>query len=160
MTSLLNRLHSIFATSTDTDNIQHAAYDDARISVATLLLEAAIQDGKIDDTECAAIQDILTRKFSLAADDAEKLYALAEKKLENSHQILSYTRTIKDTMDADERIGLMEMLWEVACADGKIDQYESNLLRRIAGLIYVSDRESGEARIRVMKQLEINQNQS
>ena len=58
-------------------------------------------------------------------------------------------------MDEEERIGVIEMLWEVAYADGELHDYEASLLRRVAGLLYVSDRANGEARLRVMAKLGI-----
>ena len=56
-------------------------------------------------------------------------------------------------MPPEERVGILELLWEVVYADGTLHDYEASLLRRVAGLLYVSDRESGEARLRVMGRL-------
>ena len=56
-------------------------------------------------------------------------------------------------MPPEERVGILELLWEVVYADGQLHDYEASLLRRVAGLLYVSDRESGEARLRVMGRL-------
>ena len=58
-------------------------------------------------------------------------------------------------MPPEERVGILELLWEVVYADGTLHDYEASLLRRVAGLLYVSDRESGEARLRVMERLGI-----
>jgi uncharacterized tellurite resistance protein B-like protein len=60
---------------------------------------------------------------------------------------------IKDSFDQEERVELMEMLWEVVYADGALHHLEANLMRRIAGLIFVPDRESGEARKRALSKL-------
>ena len=57
---------------------------------------------------------------------------------------------MKDGFSHDERVRMIEMLWEVVLADDEIHDHEANLLRRVAGLIYVSDRESGDARKRVL----------
>jgi uncharacterized tellurite resistance protein B-like protein len=64
-----------------------------------------------------------------------------------------HTRAIVDRFDEAERVGMIEMLWEVVYADGRVDDYEANLLRRVGGLIYVSDRDRGEARKRVEARL-------
>ena len=64
---------------------------------------------------------------------------------------------IKDRYTPEERIGMIEMLWQVAFADGNVDMYESNLIRRVAGLIYVSDIERGRAKKRVQARLGINE---
>jgi len=68
-----------------------------------------------------------------------------------------YTKTIKDRFSEAERVELIELLWEVVYADGELHAHESNLLRRIGGLIYVSDRDRGDARKRVMQRLNAEQ---
>jgi uncharacterized tellurite resistance protein B-like protein len=72
-----------------------------------------------------------------------------------SAQLYSFTRPLKDRLQPEERVRIIEMLWEVACADGKIDSYESGLVRRVAGLLFVPDKESGEARQRVLARLDL-----
>jgi uncharacterized tellurite resistance protein B-like protein len=62
---------------------------------------------------------------------------------------------IKDRYETKQRIEMIEMLWEVAFADGSVDYFEANLISRIAGLIYVNDRDRGESRKRVMARLGI-----
>ena len=66
-----------------------------------------------------------------------------------------WAQSIKNAYSEEERIALIEKMWEVVYADGVLDDYEANLLRRVAGLIYVPDRQSGEARQRVMSRLGI-----
>jgi len=70
-----------------------------------------------------------------------------------SSQLVRFTRTIKDEFGPQQRIDFIEMLWEVAYADAHLHPYEANLLRRVAGLIYVPDQESGAARKRVLVRL-------
>ena len=67
----------------------------------------------------------------------------------------AFTRVIKNRFDEAERIEMIEMLWEVAFADGHADEFEHNLIQRVAGLIYVSDRDRGITRKRVMARLGI-----
>ena len=66
-----------------------------------------------------------------------------------------WAQAIKQAYSEEERVELIEKMWEVVYADGVLDDYEANLLRRVAGLIYVPDRESGQARQRVMARLGI-----
>ena len=77
----------------------------------------------------------------------------AGKRQAESAQLLRFTRTIKDGMDAAGREQLMEWLWDVIYADGNEHDLEANLMRRIAGLIYVEDAISGAARKRVRRRL-------
>ena len=76
--------------------------------------------------------------------------------VENAGDLYAFTRIIKDRYEHEQRIEMVEMLWEVAFADGNLDHFESNLISRIAGLIFVSDRDRGDAKKRVMARLGIN----
>lgn len=124
-----------------------------RLSAAFLLVEAACQDGSFDADERATIERLLAERFQLDADTCAELLAEAEAAQAHAVQWQRHTRAIVEHFDEAERIAMIEMLWEVAYADGKVDDYEANLLRRIGGLIYVSDRDRGEARKRVAARL-------
>ena len=76
--------------------------------------------------------------------------AAADAATEDMVEVYGFARRVKDAFEHDERVQMIEMLWEVVYADGEIHDHEANLLRRVAGLIYVSDRESGDARKRVL----------
>ena len=65
-----------------------------------------------------------------------------------STQLFAFAKTVKDTYTYEERVEVLEMLWSVAYTDGQLHDYEASLLRRVAGLIYVTDRDNGAARIR------------
>jgi len=124
-----------------------------RLAASALLVETAIMDGHFDDRERATIQRLLGARFSLKAEDAATLVAEAEQAVGESHQLFRFTKGINDHFSAEQRVELMEMLWEVAYSDGVLDDYEENLLRRIAGLIYVTDRDRGLTRNRVRARL-------
>ena len=110
-------------------------------------------DGDVADAELDTIHMLLRERFALSDAEASALLAAARDSAEAAAELWSYARVIKDRFDAEERIALVEMLWEVAYADGVLHDYEAHLLRRIAGLIYVSDRDRGAARKRVMARL-------
>jgi uncharacterized tellurite resistance protein B-like protein len=126
---------------------------DLELAVAVLLVEAARMDANFDLKERATIERLLAERFSLSPDETRQLVALAEKKAESSNQLYPFTRLAVERMDEKQRIRLIEMLWEVAYADGILDADEDALLRRVAGLIYVSDQERGAARRRVLARL-------
>ena len=69
--------------------------------------------------------------------------------------LFSFTRILRDEYDQEERFKIIEMMWEVAYADGVLHDFESNLIRRATGLLHVSDQESGDARKRVLERLDI-----
>lgn len=126
------------------------------LATAALLMEAACMDGHIDDAETETVITVLTEHFGLGREEATELTEAGRSEVSGSNELYGFTRIIKDSFDHDERIKMIEMLWRVAYADGHLHEYEANLLRRVAGLIYVSDRDRGEARKRVLEQLDLN----
>jgi uncharacterized tellurite resistance protein B-like protein len=128
--------------------------DELQLAVAALMLEAAIVvDGQFDERERDIIRRILERRFNLSATEAQELVAAAQKRHDGSAQLFGFTRTINTKLERERRVEVIEMLWEVAYADGVLDPLEDSLLRRVGGLIDVSDRERGEAKRRVLHRL-------
>ena len=129
--------------------------DERQLACAVLLVEAARLDSDFGANERARIHGLLRDRFGLDEGEARALTAEAEETAEASVEWQGFTSKIKDAFDHDERVEMVEMLWEVAYADGELHDYEASLLRRVAPLLYVSDRESGEARKRVLDRLGI-----
>ena len=132
--------------STRTGSVEGAA--------AALMIEAATLDGTFDDSERAVILRVLRERFDVSEADAEALLSEGRRAADDSTQIYDVIRVIRDALDAEERVKVIEVLWEVAYADGEVHDYEANLVRRVAGLLYVPDRDSGAARKRVLDRLE------
>ncbi len=130
--------------------------DCLRLASATLLMEAAQMDGSVDEDELSTIIELLSTHFQLDSFEASELADAGRKKMTNSVDLYGFTKTIKDSFNNEDRVKMVEMLWQVAYADGKLHDFEANLVRRICGLIYVSDRESGEARKRVIERLDLS----
>jgi uncharacterized tellurite resistance protein B-like protein len=127
--------------------------DDLQVAVAVLLVEAARMDDRFEATERAAIERLLAAKFALSPESTKTLLAHAEDLAARSNQLHPFTRLAVERMDPKERIRLIEMLWEVAYADGVLDPEEDALLRRVAGLVYVSDADRVAARQRVLARM-------
>lgn len=127
--------------------------DDKQLAAAALMVEAALMDEGFDNRERRTIERLVVARFGLDEDECGRLIAAAEAAVAESNQLLRFTRAVKDQFAPEERVELIEMLWEVAYADGVLHDYEANLLRRVGGLIYVSDRDSGDARRRVLARL-------
>jgi uncharacterized tellurite resistance protein B-like protein len=103
--------------------------------------------------ERQTIERLLAARFALAPDAVQRLLAAAERRAEDSSQLYPFIRLAVERLDEQGRIRLIEMMWEVAYADGVLDPDEDALLRRVAGLLYVSDQDRGEARKRVLRRL-------
>ena len=117
--------------------------------MAALLIHAA----KIDEIYSEKEKKIVLNFIQKNLDDvsiSEKLINEAEKLEADSNQLLSFTKIIKE-IDKEIKKEIIEQLWKILISDNSVDQYESNLMRRICGLIYFSDKESGEIKMRVMK---------
>lgn len=123
---------------------------DLRLSVAVLLLEAARQDDQFDSRERAVIAHLLTRKFDLTEQECGVLLEAGEVRAAQMVQLHGHTSAVFEQMAPEERIHMVEMLWEVAYADGVLDPEEDLLIRRVAGLIHVTDRERVLARQQVL----------
>jgi uncharacterized tellurite resistance protein B-like protein len=122
-------------------------------AVAFLMVEAGNVDGSFDPVERTRALDLLARRFDMDAKDAEALIREGETLHQEAVGWYKQSRTLKDALDYEDRVDLMEMLWEVVYADGVLDDMEANMMRRVAGLLYVDDVDSGTARKRAMAKL-------
>lgn len=123
---------------------------DLRTAVAVLLVEAAHRDDVFGPEERAVITRLLTAQYALSESECAALMAAAENANANITQIHPYTSAVAEEMPYEERIGLIEMMWEVVYADGVLDPEEDALIRRLVGLIHITDRDRVLARQRVL----------
>jgi len=130
-----------------------APRDELATAAAVLLARAAGLDGGVEPRERAVVADRLVERFGVPRDEVESLMAEAEQTAEDTVNLYGFTRVLKDRLDHDGRLMLMEALWEVVYADGTLHDYEAQLMRRLAGLLFVADRDSGEARKRALAKL-------
>ena len=150
---MFDRLRALFEE--DKGREPSGGRDELTIAVAALLIETARVDHTLAEPERQLIGRLLERRFGLRPEEARALEQAAEQRAERSAQLFGFARTINERLPPERRIELIEMLWEVAYADGVLDPLEDSLLRRIGGLIDVSDHERGAARLRVLERLGI-----
>jgi uncharacterized tellurite resistance protein B-like protein len=108
-----------------------------QIATAALLLEMMHIDEHIAVEERAAIAEALRRQFGLDAAQFERLIALAEQQARQATDYFQFTSLINKTCDAAEKVTIIENLWRVAMADGRLDAHELHLMRKLADLLYV-----------------------
>ena len=119
------------------------------IGISALLIHAA----KIDEIYTEKEKKLIFNFIETNLDEnvsKEEVMKEAEKMEENSNQLLSYTKIIKDS-PSKTKSEIITQLWKILISDNNVDLYESNLMRRICGLIYFSDKESGEIKMRLIK---------
>ena len=114
----------------------------------------ARSDDTVEAREQGLIERVLAGRFSLQPGEVTRLVKAAEDSAIWATDLFHLTRVVVENFTEVERIGVIEMLWEVAYSDDLLTGDEDALIRRVAGLIYVSDRDRGEARQRVMQRLE------
>jgi len=122
--------------------------DDKNVLVAALLVHAAKIDEVYTNVEKIIIKKALISLDLTTPEDAEGLLVIAEKKEKESNQIVEFTREIKK-QPIEFKLKIIEILWKIVYSDGTNDNYESNLIRRLCGLLYISDKESGEIRLKI-----------
>lgn len=123
------------------------------VAAAAMLIEAAMMDGAIDERERERIAALIERHFGIQRAEVDQIVARGESKQDASVDIYSFLRVVNAHFDYEERVQLIEMLWDVAYADGDLHDHEANLVRRVAGMLGVEDRDSGAARKRVLARL-------
>ncbi len=124
--------------------------------MAALLVEAARMDDRFDRAERETIVRLLIERFDLGETEAAGLLAAAERAVDRSTQLFRFSQEITRTLGGEDRTRIVEMLWEVAYADGVLSASEDALIRRVAALIYVDDEARMAARQRVRRRLDID----
>ena len=122
-------------------------------AVIILLIEACQIDGETGQEEVQYIKKLLIKKFNFSEADADKNINTALNDNEKRIEIFSQIKIILNEMDHQERIDVIQMMWGVILADGIIDDFEANLMRRMNGLLYISGIESAEAKKRALNEL-------
>ena len=120
--------------------------------VTALLIHAARVDEDYTDAEREIIKKAIINLYEITLNEAEELIKKAEKKEQESNQIVEFTKEIKKyTMEFRHKI--IEILWKIVYSDRTNNMYESNLVRRVCGLLYVSDKDSGEIKQKIKNSL-------
>ena len=117
------------------------------IGISALLVHAASIDENYSEHEKDLVKEFI--KSYLKEESSDEILKKAEEIEKNSNQLLNYTNIIKET-SFEIKKDIIEHLWKVLISDNSIDQYEANLMRRICGLIYFSDKECAEIKLKLM----------
>jgi len=121
-----------------------------RLATATLLMEAARADSRITEGERQAIRRLIETHYALPAELVRDIAASAEREAEHATSLYPFTRLINHACSPEEKVGIVGMLWQVICSDGRMDKYEELLVRKVADLLHVPHREFIRAKLRVI----------
>ena len=112
------------------------------VLIIALLIHAAKIDENYTENEKKIIKKTIMELNKISSNQADELLKLAEKKEEESNQIVEFTKEIKK-YSMEFKLKIIEIIWKIVYSDGTSDNYESNLIRRICGLLYISDKDNG-----------------
>tara|TARA_Y100000768_G_C23906947_1_gene648010 strand:- start:85 stop:555 length:471 start_codon:yes stop_codon:yes gene_type:complete len=150
---LLNLLKNIFDTQKisveDSDNNNNLNL------LCGLMIEAANTDGEIDQVEVDKIVTVLVHVFKEDIDEVNTAIKKAIENRNNSKSLFYYTSKINKQYTIEQKLILIEALWEIVLSDGKVHDYETSLIRRLSGLLYISDVNSGNAKKRALDKIKL-----
>ena len=118
-----------------------------------LMIEAANSDGDIGAEETKKIRETLINIFKENPDKVDSVLEQSIKNSNNSKSLYYYSSKINKNYSDEKKILLIEILWEIVLADGQVHDYESSIIRRLSGLLYISDINSGNARKRALSKI-------
>tara|TARA_B100001769_G_C21760372_1_gene416041 strand:- start:110 stop:535 length:426 start_codon:yes stop_codon:yes gene_type:complete len=126
--------------------------NDQLINIACLMIHAAKIDENYTEMEKKIIKNTL-EKLNSNNEEVEKLLAEAEKKEADSNHIQEFTKNIK-TMNTENKKEIIKNVWTIILSDGNSDMYEENLIRRLAGLLYIDNKTMGDIKLDILKKIE------
>jgi uncharacterized tellurite resistance protein B-like protein len=112
--------------------------EELKLATAVLLVEVARSDFSEDEVEIEAVANLLRDHLDVPRRDVDRLVAEAMQQADHSASLQSFTRQLHEELTLDEKHRVIEMLWRVALADSSLDKHEDHLIRKVAGLLYIS----------------------
>jgi uncharacterized tellurite resistance protein B-like protein len=152
--SLWNRLKDLVeGVDRDAGRAKNLRDEELKLAAGALLITAGGIDGKFDSDEKRKVKALLQKRFDLEPSETKKLFEDAAARERDAVDLYRFTSVVCRELDQDGRKRIVAMLWEVVLADGVVDEFEANLVWRVAELIGVSTRDRVTLRKRVEAQL-------
>lgn len=108
-----------------------------QLATAALLIEVMVIDGDLDDQEMQAIAGTLSNMLHLSKEQIDQLIELSKEEVAEATSLYQFTKEINEHFDIEKKLSLMTAMWRVAFADGHLDKYEENIIRRVADLLHI-----------------------
>lgn len=149
---MLKALTSFFEQTLGDDKAEGAGREeDLQLATAVLLVEVARADFSEDEIEVETVADLLEMHLGTSRRDVARLIDEAQRQADHAASLQAFTRQLHEELTVDEKHKIIEMLWRVALADSRLDKHEDHLIRKVAGLLYVSHGDLIRIRNRVTK---------
>ncbi|MEE4263654.1 MAG: TerB family tellurite resistance protein [Desulfobacteraceae bacterium] len=124
---------------------------DVRVATCALFLEMARIDEKFTAEEMDTVLSIMKEKYGLSGEHADALVAEADRELEDSVDLWQFARLINENYSIDEKMEIIETLWQMVYVDGKMDEYEHYLMGKLKNLLRLSQDQLIDAKLKVLK---------
>ena len=108
-----------------------------QLATAALLIEVMVIDGDLDDQEMQAIAGTLSNMLHLSKEQIDQLIELSKEEVAEATSLYQFTKEINEHFEIEKKLSLMTAMWRVAFADGHLDKYEENIIRRVADLLHI-----------------------
>lgn len=138
---MLDQLKRIFGADTAAAAGVLQTREPLDLAIAALLVELARADFSESSEELAAIRHLLHKRFGMSDEALDQLLAQATRRADRAVSLHEFTHRLNIELPEADKLAIVEMLWQVSHADGRIDKHEEHLVRRIAGLLHISDRD-------------------
>ena len=150
---MLDKIKRFFdsTTSRGTKDQDQTSEHDIRVATCALFVEIARIDEEFSDAEMDAILTILKEKYGLSREHADALIAEAEKELDNSVDLWQFARLINENYTNEEKIEIIETLWQIVYVDGKMDAHEHYLMGKLQNLLRLTHDQLITAKLKILK---------
>lgn len=146
---MLDQLKRIFGSTPDAAGLLEAR-EPLELATAALLIELARADFSESSTEMQAIRQLLRKRYVMDEQTLDALLADATRRADRAVSLHEFTHRLNLELPEADKLAIIEMLWRVSNADGSIDKHEEHLIRRIAGLLHVTDRDRVRLKLKVV----------
>ena len=146
---MFDKLKSVFDKKIEEESEQ---FSTVQIAISTLMIQTAVYDGIFDEQEKSKILELIKKYFNFNEDQKLTLFKIAMKVNDNSNDMQQFTSVLNHNLSEEEKLNIIEMLWKIIISDGHIDDYENALIRKISGLLYISDRDVGQIKKKLIAQ--------
>lgn len=136
---MISKIKTFFSThiSDAANNKASGTGDPAQLAAAALLVEIMVTDHLISEDEETTITVLLENRFGLSAPEARELFGLARQEVAEATSLYQFTALVNEHFSMEQKFSLLTEAWQVALADGILDKYEENLIRRLADLLHI-----------------------
>ena len=132
---MIDKIKSFFSNNVLEAETETTSPD--QLATAALLIEVMVIDGDLDDQEMQAIAGTLSNMLHLSKEQIDQLIELSKEEVAEATSLYQFTKEINEHFDIEKKLSLMTAMWRVAFADGHLDKYEENIIRRVADLLHI-----------------------